>query len=129
MATHTGKLGAVYSGTTAVAEIKDWSLDTNSEVVATTVMGDSWVTNKPTQQSWTASFNAFWDAADSGQATLVAGAELTLNLYPDGNTSEKKFWSGAVIINTVSNTASFDGLVEASFSAVGDGALTLGTVA
>ena len=43
MATYTGKNGAVYVGVNAVAEIKDWSLETTSETVSDTVMGDSWV--------------------------------------------------------------------------------------
>jgi hypothetical protein len=134
MATHKGNSGAVYSGTKAVAEIKDWSLETTSEVVADTVMGDSWVSNKPTLKSWTSSFNAFWDysanidgtdpAQPNGQLDLVEGAEITLNLYPEGNTSTKIYWSGACIITSVSKSSSFDGLIEASFSVTGNGELT-----
>jgi len=130
MATYKGNSGAVYSGSNAVAEIRDWSVETSSDVVADTVMGDAWVTNKPTQKSWTASFNAYWDDTDAnGQGTLVEGAEITLNLYPEGNTSAKTYWSGACIITSVSKSASFDGLIESSFSATGNGALTDETVA
>lgn len=129
MATYTGKNGAVYAGTNAVAEIKDWTLETTSEMVADTVMGDDWVSNKPTLKSWTSSFNAIWDDADTnGQLALVEGAELTLNLYPTGNNSGDVEWSGACIVGTVSKSASFDGLVEASFSVTGNGPLTTGTV-
>jgi hypothetical protein len=129
MATYTGKNGAVYVGVNAVAEIKDWSLETTSETTTDTVMGDSWVTHKPTLKSWTSSFNAIWDDADTnGQLALVEGAEVTINLYPTGNNSGNVEWSGAVIVTSVSKTASFDGLVEASFSVTGNGALTTGTV-
>jgi len=129
MATYTGKNGAVYVGVNAVAEIKDWSLETTSETTTDTVMGDSWVTHKPTLKSWTSSFNAIWDDADTnGQLLLVEGAEVTINLYPTGNNSGDVEWSGAVIVTSVSKTASFDGLVEASFSVTGNGALTTGTV-
>ena len=129
MATYTGKNGAVYVGANAVAEIKDWSLETTSETVTDTVMGDTWVTHKPTLKSWTSSFNAIWDDADTnGQLLLVEGAEVTINLYPTGNNSGDVEWSGAVIVTSVSKTASFDGLVEASFSVTGNGALTTGTV-
>jgi hypothetical protein len=129
MATYTGKNGAVYVGVNAVAEIKDWSLETTSETTTDTVMGDSWVTHKPTLKSWTSSFNAIWDDADTnGQLALVEGAEVTINLYPTGNNSGDVEWSGAVIVTSVSKTASFDGLVEASFSVTGNGALTTGTV-
>ena len=130
MATYVGKNGAVYVGANAVAEIKDWSLETTSEVVADTVMGDSWVTNKPTLKSWTSSFNAIWDDADAtGQLALDEGAEITLNLYPIGNTTGNKYWSGACIVTSVSKTAAVDGLIEASFSVTGNGALTEADVA
>jgi len=129
MATSTGQFGAVYVGASAVAEIRDWSLEESAEVVADTVMGDSWVSNKSTLKSWTSSFNAYWDASDSGQQGLTVGAEITLNLYPNGNSSTNKYWSGSAIITSVSKSASFDGLVEASFSVTGNGALTEETVA
>lgn len=129
MATSTGKDGAVYVGANAVAEIRDWSLETTSEVVNDTVMGDTWMTNKATQKSWTSSFNAFWDDSDTtGQGALDEGSEVTLNLYPEGNTTGNTYWTGTAIITSVSKSASFDGLIEASFSATGNGALTESTV-
>jgi hypothetical protein len=129
MATSTGKDGAVYVGANAVAEIRDWSLETTSEVVNDTVMGDTWMTNKATQKSWTSSFNAYWDDSDTtGQGALDEGSEVTLNLYPEGNTTGNTYWTGSAIITSVSKSASFDGLIEASFSATGNGALTESTV-
>jgi hypothetical protein len=129
MATSTGKDGAVYVGANAVAEIRDWSLETTSEVVNDTVMGDTWMTNKATQKSWTSSFNAYWDDSNTtGQGALAEGSEVTLNLYPEGNTSGNTYWTGTAIITSVSKSASFDGLIEASFSATGNGALTEDTV-
>lgn len=127
MATYIGKNGVVKVGT-AVAEVKDWSIETTSEMVTTTVMGNDWVGNKATQQSWSASFNAFWDKADPAQAALVVGATVALELQPEGDTSGLTELSGNCIVASVSRSASFDGLIEASFSVTGDGALTIGTV-
>lgn len=129
MATQTGKDGAVYIGANAVAEIRDFSLETTSEVVADTVMGDDWVTNKPTLKSWTASVNAYWDDTNTtGQGALVEGAEITLNMYPEGNTSGDTYYYGAAIVTSVSRSQSFDGMIEASFSVTGNGPLTQGAV-
>jgi hypothetical protein len=129
MAAHSGKSGAVYVGAVAVAEIKDWSLEESGGVVTSTTMSDEWVKNVATQKSWTSSFNAFWDlSASNGQNDLGVGSSITLNLYPDGNTSTNTYWSGNCIITSVSKSASFDGLIEASFSVTGNGALTEGTV-
>lgn len=130
MATNIGKNGAVYVGVNAVAEIKEWTLETTSETVDHTKMGDDWMTHTATQKSWTSSFTAFWDPSDTtGQQALVEGASVTLNLYPTGNTSSNVEWTGTATITSVSKTASFDGMVEASFSAMGDGPLVEGTVA
>ena len=129
MATLTGKDGAVYIGATAIAEVRDWSIETSSEMVTDTVMGDSWVTNKPTLKSWTTSVNCYWDSADAGQTLLVEGAEVVINLYPSGNTSSQVYYTGSVIVASVSKSASFDGMIEVSFSGTGNGALTEDTVA
>lgn len=129
MATNIGKDGAVYNGTNAIAEIRDWSLETTSEVADDTVMGDDWMTHTATQKSWTASFTAFWDpTASSNQLALTEGASITLKLYPTGNNSGDYEWSGSATITSVSKSASFDGFVEASFSVQGNGALAEATV-
>lgn len=128
MAVHSGKSGAVYVGTEAVGEIKDWSLEETGAVVSSTTMGDEWTKNVATQKSWTSSFNAFFDEANAGQTALAVGGSITLNLYPDGNTTTQKYWSGDCIVTSVSKSASFEGLIEASFSVTGNGALTEATV-
>lgn len=129
MAKVIGKDGAVYIGANTVAEVRDFSLDTSSEIVNDTVMGDTWMTNKATQKSWTASVNCYFDAADAtGQGVLIEGAEVSLLLYPEGNTSTKIEYSGSLIVTSVSRSQSFDGMVEVSFSGTGNGALTTGTV-
>lgn len=130
MATVIGKDGAVYIGANAIAEVRDFSLETTSELVNDTVMGDTWMTNKATQKSWTASINCYFDADDAtGQALLIEGAEVSLLLYPSGNTSTNVEYAGSLIVTGVSRSQSFDGMVEVSFSGTGNGALTTGVVA
>jgi len=124
MAVHSGKSGAVYVGAVAVGEIKDWSLEETGAVVSSTTMGDDWTKNVATQKSWTASFNAFYDETNDGQDDLAVGGSITLNLYPDGNTTSQKYWTGPCIVTSVSKSASFEGLIEASFSVTGSGPLT-----
>jgi hypothetical protein len=130
MAKVIGRDGAVYIGTNAIAEVRDFSLETSSELVGDSVMGDVWMTNKATMKSWTASINCYFDAADTtGQALLIEGSEVSLLLYPAGNTSTKTQYSGSLIVTGVSRSQSFDGMVEVSFSGTGNGALTTGVVA
>jgi len=129
MATYTGKDGAVYVGANAVGEVRDFSVEQTSEVVADTVMGDSWVSNKATLKSWTASVNMYWTGDDTGQVALTVGSLVSLKLYPRGNTSTYEELSGDAIVTSVSQSQSFDGMVELSISVTGAGTLATGVVA
>ncbi len=127
MSTFLGKEGAVYIGSNAVAEVRDFSVETTAETVDATVMGSTgdFMVKKATQKSWTASVNCYYDSSDTnGQLAMDEGSEVALKLYPEGNTSGKKYYYGQLIITSISRSASFDGLVEISFSGDGTGALT-----
>ena len=93
------------------------------------IQHEVWRKNQATIKSFSGSFDGFWDETDTlGQGSLSAGATVTLNLYPEGDDSGATYWSGDVIITSISYNASFDGIVEASFSFTGTGALTESTV-
>jgi len=121
MATFSGKDGAVYIGNVAVGEVRDWSIEQSANRIDDTVMGDSWMTGKITQRSWTASFNVYYDPATS----IAVGDLLTLNLYPQGKTTGLKYYNGQAHVTSLSSTASFDGMIEASVSVEGTGELKL----
>ena len=79
--------------------------------------------------SFSGSIDVFWDETDtSGQGALTIGSEVTLNVYPEGDTAGDTYYTGTAIVTGVSRSASFDGLVEASVSVQGTGALTSTTV-
>lgn len=129
MGTHAGSEGKVFIGTDQVAEVKSWSMEVTSDTVDASIIGTQWRKNQATIKGWSGSFDAFWDETEEeGQGALTAGATVTLNLYPEGNATGAKYWSGDVIITSISYQASFDGLVEASFSFTGTGALATQTV-
>ena len=130
MATHAGSEGKVFIGSDQVAEIKSWSLEITSDTVDASIIGTSWRKNQATIKSWSGNFEGFWDETDTnGQGALAAGGTVTLNLYPEGNDSGDTYWTGDAIITSISYSAAFDGIVEASFSFTGTGALTESTVA
>jgi hypothetical protein len=130
MANHTGNEGVVKIGTATVAEVKSWSIDETTETLEDTVIGDTARTRKPSGiSSWSGSLEAFWDETDTlGQGAMTIGAEVTLNLYPEGAVSGDTYFTGSAIITSISRSASFNGMVEASFSFEGNGALTQSTV-
>ncbi len=124
MATHAGYGGAVKVGSVAVAEVKDFSLETTANTADTTVLGGSgWTDVDVTTKSWTASMNCIWSDDDAGQQDLIEGLTVTLNLYPRGDSAGKELWSGSALVTSVSKTVSAEGLIEASISVTGKGAM------
>jgi len=130
MANHTGSEGVVKVGANTVAEVRDWSLSETADTIEDTAMGDSARTRKPGLTSASGSISAFWDEADTtGQGAMTVGAEVTLNLYPEGATSGDTYASLSAIITEAGVSASFDGMVEATFAFEANGAVTWDTVA
>jgi len=129
MANHTGSEGVVKVGSNTVAEVREWSLTESADTVEDTTMGDSARTRKPSLTSASGSITAYWDEADTtGQGALTAGSEVTLNLYPEGADSGDYYASLSAIITEAGISASFDGMVEATFSFDANGAVTWTTV-
>ena len=129
MATHAGSEGKVVIGTSQVAEVKSWSLEVTSDTVDASIIGTQWRKNQATIKSWSGSFDGFWDETDTtGQGALAVGATVTLNLYPEGDATGATFWTGDAIVTSIAYSGSFDGIVEATFSFTGSGALDEDTV-
>jgi predicted secreted protein len=130
MATHKGSEGIVKVGSNSVAEIRSYSIEESADTLEDTSMGDSAKTYKASLTSFSGSLDVFWDETDSsGQGALSIGSEVTLNVYPEGDTTGDTYYTGSAIVTGVSRTGAFDGLVEASISVQGNGALTESTVA
>ena len=129
MATHKGSEGTVKVGSNAVAEVRSFTIDESADTLEDTSMGDTSRTYKPSLTSFSGSVDVFWDETDTtGQGALTIGAEVTLNLYPEGDTTGDTYLTGSAIVTGVSVNSSFDGLVESSISFQGTGALTTTTV-
>ena len=125
MATHKGSEGTVKVGSNAVAEIRSYSIEESADTLEDTSMGDSARTYKPSLTSFSGSLDVFWDETDTnGQGALTIGSQVTLNVYPEGSDTGDSYYTGTAIVTGVTRSASFDGLVEASISVQGTGALT-----
>ena len=137
MATHIGRDGIIKVGTTgggssassAVAELRSFSIEETGETVEDTVMTDTARTHLPTLTSFSGSADCYWDEPDTdGQVALAVGTQCSLRFFPEGATgSGKQTYHGDVIVTGVSRSASFDGLVECSITFQGTGALTSDT--
>jgi hypothetical protein len=129
MATHKGSEGTVKVGSNAIAEIRSYSIEESADVLEDTSLGDSARTYLSSLTSFSGTIDVLWDETDSsGQGALSVGSEVTLNFYPEGDGAGDTYYTGSAIVTGVSRSASYDGLVEASISVQGNGALSETTV-
>jgi len=128
MATFSGSAGVVKAGGNAIGEIRSFTVDQTGDTVEDTAMGDSSRSFKATLNTFTASIDALFDENDTAQIAMTIGTELAFLFQPEGSGSGAYQLSGSGIVTGISQTQSFDGLVERSFTVQGTGALTIGTV-
>ena len=129
MATHAGSEGTVKSGANDVAEIRSYSLEETADTIEDTTMGDSSRTYLSSLKTFSGSVDVFWDETDTnGQGSFTVGSSVTLAIYPEGDTTGDTYYSGSAIVTGKTITGSFDGMVEATFTLQGTGALTETTV-
>ena len=129
MATHIGRDGIVKVGSNAVAELRSFSIEETGDTVEDTVMTDTARSFISTLTSFTGSADVYWDETDtSGQGALTVGSSVTIGFYPEGADAGDTYYSGTAIVTGVTRSASFDGMVEASITLQGSGALTASTV-
>lgn len=130
MATHKGSEGTVKVGANAIAEIRSFSISETGDTVEDTTMGDTARTYKPSLTTWSGTVEVFWDETDTqGQVALTVGAVATVNAYPEGSGSGADYLTGSAIVTGRTINSSFDGMVEASITLQGNGALTQDQVA
>ena len=129
MATHTGSEGTLKVGANTIGEIRSFSISESADTLEDTSMGDAARTYKPSLTTFTGSVDVFWDEADTGQMAMTVGASITFSAYPEGATAGDKYYTGTAIVTGLTINSSFDGMVEASMTLQGTGALTLSTAA
>ena len=132
MATHTGSEGTLKVGANTIAEIRSYSLEETADTVEDTSMGDGYRSFKTTLKGWSGSVDVFWDETDTtGQGSLVVGAQVTINVFPEGASAgvQEKYYTGIATVTGKTITGSFDGMVESTITLQGTAALTEATLA
>ena len=128
MATHIGRDGVIKVGVNPVAELRSFSIEETGDTVEDTVMTDTARTFIPTLTSFTGSADVYWDEDDTGQSALTVGAVVSIGFFPEGDTAGDTYYEGSCIVTGLSRSSSFDGMVEASITLQGSGALSASTV-
>ena len=129
MAILKGKDGIVRVGTDDVKHVQSWNLDPQAETAQGWGMGDEWKTTFATVKSYSGSIEVYDDPADPAYAALVLGDEVAVDLYPGGDGSGAKYFSGNMVITGTPRSGSKDGIPTLTFNVTGNGALTEASVA
>ena len=132
MATTTGSSGVVklqVAGTAVavVGEVRSFTIDGSADTIEDSTMGDSARTYKAGLESSTVTLECYWDDSDAQQLVLDNRASIDFEIYPTGTGTGEKYYSGTGLVTSKSISASFDGMVEASFSLQVSGAVTEAT--
>lgn len=124
MATFTGQMGTVRLGANPVAEIRSFEIQSQADMLDDTVMGDTWRTNRSTFRSWSGSMDVLYDITNlTGQGALVPGTAISATFFPSGNTTGNSQLAGSCRITERTIKSSHEGMVEATITFTGDGAL------
>jgi hypothetical protein len=130
MTTTHGQFGVVRLGASVVAEVTNFTFESSVDVADDTAMGDTFKSHQPGMKEWSGTVDCFWDESDAtGQATLDEGASVTLNLFPAGAATGKKYYSGTATMTRGSVAVKLDGIVTRSFTFLGNGGYTILTQA
>ena len=131
--TYTGEAGVVKFSDTAssavsVASVRSFTLDQETQAIESSVMGSGSRAYIPGLKQFSGSMDLYFRDDNQGQTNLFSAiggdnGATTIELYPSGESTGIKL-SGTVIITGHSITANFDGMVEATVTFQGSGALT-----
>lgn len=130
MAIVTGNSGVVKMHTTdgdeaAVGQVRDFSIESTTDTIESSVMGDDDRKFLKSLNSHTVNLNCYWDEADTIQILLDPSKTIYFEIYPTGTGSGEEFYAGEGILTSKSISAAFDGMVEASFTVQVNGAVAV----
>ena len=133
MATYTGQNGSMSIAGSAVAEITSFTIDHTVNTIESSSMGDSYRQYKTGMNEWSGSADVLYDGT-SIQAMWTAGTvagngsggtEVALLAYPGGDTAGFPSITGNIIVTGLSVSSEMEGMVTASISFQGTGAMVI----
>jgi len=129
MATHVGTSGVVKVGANSVAEVTGFSIDQSNDTVEDTTLTDTAKTYKVLRSDATGTIECHWDESDTnGQGALTIGAEVTLNLYPEGADAGDTYYTGTAIVTSLGQSVSLDGVISRTINVQFSGGVSTTTV-
>lgn len=134
MATIYGNNGEVKVSSTAVSEVKSWSLSISRDQIEDTSMGDDAKTFVYGKTTASGTIEVHFDDDDSAQGTLrdavLNGTTVTLNLYTaDSATSGTDYYTFTALITSSDISVEMDSIEGRTLNFTATGAVTKSAVA
>lgn len=132
MTTYHGNSGIAKVGETpvAIAEVTKFDVTETAPIADDTAMGDTWASHLTGgAKSWSGSLDANYFPGDTtGQAVLLVGSSVNLELDPIGSTSGNEKLTGTATITSRAVTADKGNTVSVTIQFTGNGELTHGSI-
>ena len=126
--TRTGKLGKITIGTDGLLTARSWTIETTAEPIEDSVIGTEWRSYNAGLNGYTFSIEGYYNVEDAGQLNLNIGTQVDFDLWPAGEITGEKHYSGTASVTAYSETAAFDGMVEFTTTLQGTNVLAEDTV-
>ena len=130
--TTIGTLNTSMNAAVVFGEVRSWNLEETVDTLDATVMssGSGFIFRDllPSFKSWTASVDFIYNPADVGQGNvyLKAGNTVNVGVFPEGDVITEDVWGGEAMITSITQSASYDGLVDCSVALDGRAVLIRG---
>jgi predicted secreted protein len=134
MTAYVGNAGVIQvdddTGTAqTVAEVRSYSIETAADTIEKTVMTNATRQYVKGIATFSGTADVYWDPThfttiDMNPTVGSVGATnkvVTLRIYPEGSGTS---WSGEVLVTGYTVNGTFDGMIEASISFQGTGAIS-----
>lgn len=130
--TNIATLNTAMNAAVVFGQVRSYSLEESVETLDATVMqstaGFIFRDVLPSFKTWNATVDFIYDPADNGQANvrLKSGNTVNIGIFPEGDIVGEETWGGKALITTISQSASYDGLIEATLTVEGRAVLVRG---
>lgn len=129
MAKHSGRNGVLKVGGSDLECTQGWEVTETMGTIEADCMGDTHQSYVNDLITWGGSMTFLHDEAATVQPTLVLGSVLAAEFYDEGEGSGANYLSGNIRITEIGRPVNKGEVVTRSVSFVGDGVLTIATVA
>jgi hypothetical protein len=126
MAQTRGCFGVIQVGSAVdVGELTAWDFAETAAEIDTSAMGDCTASSIAGAVKTTGNMSVSWDSGDAGQALMIVGETVAMDVNPAGLSAGESYSNPAVLILSKAITSSVDDVVKTDYTYSINGAWTV----